>query len=333
MKGRCDSFVVETDVHFPTDINLLFDALRKSIELTEELCTTHGFSSWRQAQYNIRQIKKAYWKTQRSKRSTSKGVEQRVMEAHRNYMEFVEPYLIRVKRSLCELKMQLLSVLDLVKMEEIETFVRHAEHQIDQIKRRVLLGESIPHNEKVFSLFEPHTEWICKGKLGMPVELGVRVCIMEDRDQFILHHRVMNKETDEKIALLMVQETKARYPDFSSVSYDRGFYSSNNRECLAEELTSFALPKKGKLSATDKIIQSSDDYLEARYKHAAVESAINALDVHGLDRCLDHGLKGFKRYVALAIVARNIQRVGAIIHNRDQRLFLLREQRKKKKAA
>jgi hypothetical protein len=303
------------------------------MELTEELCMAYGISGWRQAQYNIRQIKNTYWKVYRAKRITSKDAEQRIKEAHSYYVKRVEFYLNRVKESLCELSRQLLSLEDMVRMEEIERFICHAERQIDQIKRRVLMGEKIPHNEKVFSLFEPHTEWICKGKLGTPVELGVRVCIMEDRDQFILYHRTMSKETDEKITLLMTQETKKRYPNFESVSYDRGFYSGQNRESLAQELTSFALPKRGKLSANDKIIQSSDAYLEARYKHAAVESAINALDVHGLDRCSDHGIKGLKRYVALAIVARNIQRLGAIIHRRDQRLFLLREHRKKEKAA
>ena len=55
----------------------------------------------------------------------------------------------------------------------IECFITHAERQIDQIHRRVILGEKIPHGEKVFSIFEEHTEWISKGKAGVPVELEV----------------------------------------------------------------------------------------------------------------------------------------------------------------
>ncbi len=47
--------------------------------------------------------------------------------------------------------------------------------------------------------------------------------------------------------------------------------------------------------------------------HSAVESAINALEVHGLDLCRDHGIVGFKRYVAWAVVARNIHRIGALL--------------------
>ena len=71
------------------------------------------------------------------------------------------------------------------------------------------------------------------------------------------------------------------------------------------------LPQKGRLSAEEAAFESSDLFLRARHQHAAVESAINALEVHGLDRCPDQGLDGFKHYVALAILARNIQQLGA----------------------
>lgn len=57
--------------------------------------------------------------------------------------------------------------------------------QIDQIRRRVLEGESIPHEDKVFSMFQAHTEWISQGKVGVPVALGVKVCVIEDQHRFI----------------------------------------------------------------------------------------------------------------------------------------------------
>ena len=65
-------------------------------------------------------------------------------------------------------------------LSALDGYMAHVERQIDQIRRRVLQGEVIPHHEKVFSIFEPHTEWIVKGKVGVPVELGLRVCILED---------------------------------------------------------------------------------------------------------------------------------------------------------
>ncbi len=88
-----------------------------------------------------------------------------------------------------------------------------------------------------------------------------------------------------------------------------------------------ALRRKGKLSEASKAIESSEEFKKAQAKHSAVESGINALEVHGLDRCPDHGLEGFQRYVALAIVARNIQRIGAILRNQE----IKREERKKRK--
>jgi len=78
------------------------------------------------------------------------------------------------------------------------------------------------------------------------------------------------------------------------------------------------LPRKGKLSAINKEIENSEEFKEARRKHSAVESSINALENHGLDRCRDHGLHGFKRYVGLAVLARNIQIIG---YNFQQREF------------
>ncbi len=216
---------------------------------------------------------------------------------------------------------------------EIDEYIKHGNRQIDQIRCRVLCGEVIPNEEKVFSLFKPHTEWIYKGKLGVPVELGVRVCIAEDRDQFILHHKIMWKETDERLTVPMVKEVKERFPNLYSVSYDRGFYSKDNRDQLNELLDSHALPKKGKVSKNDREIQSEESYIYAKKKHSAVESAINALNVHGLDCCPDHGKTGFARYVALAVVARNVQHIGAILQKKERRLLVLREKRQKLKAA
>jgi IS5 family transposase len=69
LKGRCDSFVVETDVHFPTDINLLHDAIRKTIECSAQISDKLSLKGWRQSKYNLRQFKKLYRKIQQLKRS------------------------------------------------------------------------------------------------------------------------------------------------------------------------------------------------------------------------------------------------------------------------
>ena len=87
------------------------------------------------------------------------------------------------------------------------------------------------------------------------------------------------------------------------------------------------LPKKGKLSVKDQAREYAEEFKQAKKKHSAVESAINALQVHGLSLCRDHGIDGFERYTALAVLSRNIQKLGAI--KRDmERDRLAKEQKK-----
>ena len=319
LSGRCDSFVVKTDVHFPTDINLLFDAVRKTIEECVQLCELHDITGWRQGQHNIKTFKRQYRIIQKQKHSTSKdetkrlAYEEIVKKSHESYINQAEAFIKRARNTRQLVLTQSTELV--ISVRDLDGYISHAERQIDQIRRRVLQGETIPHEEKVFSIYQPHTEWISKGKAGVPVELGLRVCVLEDRNGFILHHRVMENETDDKVAVTMVAQAKERFPRLTLCSFDKGFHSPQNQIDLKTELTTVVLPKKGRLSGVDKERESAPEFVEARQQHSAVESAINALGVHGLDMCRDHGINGFKRYAALAVLARNIQRLGAIVRS------------------
>ena len=141
--------------------------------------------------------------------------------------------------------------------------------------------------------------------------------MFKDQYGFILHHRVLEQQTDDKVAVAMAQEAKDRFENLAGCSFDTGFYSPENQRQLADILDYVVLPKKGRLSVKDKQIQQSQEFVESRRKHSAVESCINALENHGLDRCLDHGLDGFKRYVALSVLARNIQILGHLIQQKE----------------
>ncbi|MEA3242971.1 MAG: hypothetical protein U9Q19_05955, partial [Pseudomonadota bacterium] len=215
LNARCDSFVVETDVHFPTDINLLLDAIRKVIDTAVGLADQNDLPGWRQSAYHQRQFKKQYRKVQRLKHSTSRNEKKRelkaqeIRDAHRVYLDMAEGHLARAE--LTRLESPANCLITVILLQELEGFTAHARRQIDQIERRVIQGERIPHEEKCFSIFEPHTEWISKGKAGIPVELGLRVCVVEDSDRFILHHQVMEKTTDDKVAVAMVDETQQRF--------------------------------------------------------------------------------------------------------------------------
>lgn len=323
LAARCDSFVVETHVHYPTDINLLWDAMRKSITLTADYASRVGLDGWRQSGYNCRQVKKAYRKAQQMKRSSSRDVIQKerrhkqIIQAHWDYVELARKFIHKSQATLA------IPVADMglpaaAMVLEIQAYIHHAQRQIEQIERRVIDGEVIGHDEKVFSLFQPHTEWISKGKAGVAVELGLKVCIVEQTDGYLLHHQVMERQTDNEIAVDLIAQTQARYPNLRVCSFNKGFHSPENQVELRKKLDHVVLPKKGRCNKTERDRQDSEVFKTGRRRHSAVASGINALEVHGLDRCLDHGLKGFKRYVALAVVARNIQKLGADLQKKAQ---------------
>ena len=336
LKGSCDSFPLETNVHYPTDISLLWDAIRKIITLTMQVCNNFNISDWRQGKLNLRKVKAGFRRVQQAKRSTSKNEtvkaekDQLVINAHTVYINLAQGYMDKVRQTLKKLPPS--DITSHCKALQIEEYFNDAELLIDQIKRRVMNGETIPQNEKIFSIFERHTEWISKGKAGVPVELGLKVCIVKDQYGFLLHHRVMENETDDKIAVSIVEETRQRFSSFKSCSFDKGFHSKSNQEKLGKILDHVILPRKGKLSEAARKIEGAETFKEARRKHSAVESSINALENHGLDRCPDLGLHGFKRYTALAVVARNIQIIGDRLQQKELKK-LQRQGRKQQLAA
>jgi transposase, IS5 family len=311
---------------------LLWDAIRKVITLIAMECFALGITEWRQSDYILRKIKKAFNLARRLKRSNAKNEErkakqeERIVQAHLQYVNLVGSYVERAKFSIGFLKQSGMGNVGQIMM--IENFIMHAERQIDQIIRRVIKGEKIPHSEKVFSVFEEPTEWISKGKAGVPQELGLKVCVLEDQHGFILHHHVMVDQTDDQIAVAMVADTQKKYNGLTSCRFDKGFHSPQNQQNLKPLLDQVVLPRKGRLSKKAQQIENSEDFIHARRKHAAVESAINALENHGLDRCPDHGLHGFKRYVGLAVLSRNIQKLGATL----QKQTIKKTQRRKEAA-
>jgi len=331
--GRCDSFVVETNVHYPTDINLLFDAVRKMIQLAALISQAQGQTSWRQYEYNIRSFKKLFRRAQQLKRSTSKDKQKKaireelIINAHKIYVEAAQEYIQKTIWTLDNIASN--DLLNLARAQALEGFISHAKRQIDQIQRRVVLGEKIPHHEKVFSIFQPHTEWISKGKAGIPQELGLRVCILEDQSGLMLHHKVMEKETDDKIAVSMIESTLKKFPGFKGCSFDKGFYTPSNKKQLKNMLETLVLPKKGKRNKAEQKEETAKEFIRRKREHSAVESAINGLENHGLDRCLDHGIQGFKRYVSLAVLSRNLQIIGHDIQQKK----LKQLQRSQRKAA
>lgn len=317
---QADSSVAKTDVCYPTDINLLLVAVIKVITLVAKECATTGVLGWRKSKSNIDQLRKAFYGVQNMKRSTSKKADiiakrdELIKEAYRNYINLAKAFIDKALKSNLSLSGQEGS--NIASLLIMDVFIVHANRQIDQIERRIFKGEKIPHAEKVFSLFEDHTEWISKGKAGVPQELGLRVSIVKDQHGFILYHYVMEKQTDDQVTVLLVEEAKKRFANIASCSFDKGYYTPDNKKELATILPRVYLPKKGKLSKEEKEIEHSKEFKEARKKHSSVESSIHALQHGGFGFCPDHGIEGFKRYIALSVLSRNIQTLGTIIQKK-----------------
>ena len=309
LRGRCDSFVVETDVHYPTDVSLLWDAMRCLLRETGRASGEHAVGGWRQWRYLTREVRSLFNRVRSTRRA-------------KRHPERVEAYLARC-RGLVERAVDTLDALrnpgvDAVTCDSIEGYVAHALRQIDQVERRLVRGETIPHEEKVFSIFEEHTRWVSKGKAGTPVELGVPVALIEDQYQFILHHEILWQGADVDVAVPLVQKAQARYPALRACSFDRGFHSPDNRVGLDALLDLNALPKKGRLSNVDREREEEASFAAARRVHPAIESAINGLEHRGLDRVRHRGVDGFARAVALSVLATNLHRIGLILQKRER---------------
>ncbi len=153
LKGSCDSFPVETDVHFPTDINLLLDALRKIIFLIMTLCKLHGITVWRKGMFNFKKIKRLFTQISRMKHSSSKNKEKRkereqlIIKTHKLYLELAQAIVDKAEEALITISSTDTDILTKLKIDEIYGYIAHAERQIDQIRRRVVKGETIAHHE------------------------------------------------------------------------------------------------------------------------------------------------------------------------------------------
>lgn len=330
LQASADSFVVETNVHFPTDIGLLFDSMRKAIGLSAKLCKEMNIKGFRQWKHNIKSLKRLMRIIHKIKRSRSKTREIKLKETHRNYLKEINSFIQKIATIIEYLRSEQKSYwISEIHCQKIYKYLEYAEKQIDLIERRVFNDEKIPHPEKIFSIFEPHTRWISKGKVGVPVEFGLPVTIIKDQFGFILDHEVMETTSDVDIAVPLTKRTKEKFNALSSCSYDKGYYSPSNREELNKIIDLPVMPKKGRLNLEDKQIQNSKEFIKLRKKHSAVESAINGLEHSGLDKCPDHGIDGFKRYVSLSILARNLQTIGKLIQEKE----LKKKKRKKIKKA
>jgi IS5 family transposase len=302
---KTDSFAAETNIHFPTDLNLLYDSLRKGIETVGHLCKQDKtIKGWRKHKSIISDIKSLF-------RIASHKVFKGRNETEK--IQSVKDYLGRarfINKRLMAVKSAGGSVTTLMALQQ---YIDYIAKFINQVERRLLKGEVIPADEKIFSIFEPHTEWISKGKLNKKVELGHLVLITTDQHSFIVDYKVMERQKDAQQVNDLANRIKTKFSNavVSSHSFDKGFWSKENFAILEQqEIATAVLPKRGRHTKEDTKRESDPGYKLLRRKHSAVESNINMLEHHGLNRCPDKGLKQYKNYVGLSVLAYNLHQLG-----------------------
>jgi transposase, IS5 family len=305
---KTDSFVVETNIHFPTDLNLLNDSVRKGLNRIIVLIAQKEISSegWRKIKSTIKGFKVLL-------RSTSWAVFKGKKDEYKK--EMVKLYLSAAK----EIEAKLKAALALCKDEELEKYTNYVSLFINQIDRRLLKNETIPTEEKVYSIFEEHTEWISKGKRH--AELGNLMMITTNQNHLIMDYKIMFKEKDAAQVKPLLDRLQVNYPtqSISSISTDKGFWSASNYEsCVQAGIENVVMPKKGKCNKKEYAREHDETFIKLRNKHSAVESNINMLEHHGLNRCMDKGQPHFERFVAVSVLAYNLHLVGKEIIKQQQ---------------
>jgi len=305
---KSDSFVVESNVHFPTDYNLLWDSSRKILNIinwfTDKYPSVEG---WRKSSDWFKSLKNLSRAVGQASASGGKGKEDRLKNTTKRYITKSKSLKVKIEKTKDNLPMN--ELVDAAKAMELDRFIELLNKHIGLVERRLIKGEEIPHEEKLFSIFEEYTEWITKGKSRPNVELGKKLSITTDQYGLIIDYYIMENESDSEIVLSTADRVLSKY-NIKSWSFDKGYWHKNNKWLLATEIEEVIMPKKGKRNLQETEEEHNPEFKKLRNKHSAIESNINELEHSGLDRCPDRGYHGFQRYIGIGIVAYNLQRIG-----------------------
>ena len=318
---RADSFVMQTNIHYPSESSLIDDGIRKIIELASLLAKQHGLSGWRQQAHLRTGVKSRAREIARIASRQGAKYKQRLKSAYEKLLKLAGKIIARA-RDLCEE----LSSFDLwtrLCLVELATFIQRSEHVMDTAQRRVIDGESVPNEDKLFSIFEPHTQLYKRGKAGEPLQFGRLVLVYEDAAGFLTHHHLLPRDAADRD--VVVEQTRIVQERLNGrikrASFDRGFHSPENQTALAEIIAHPCLPKPGAKQSAAQQANATLQFRQARQSHPGIESAIGALQSgNGLQRCRDKSELGFERYLALGILGRNLHVLGRLVIARKDAL-------------
>jgi IS5 family transposase len=325
-KLRVDTTVVQTDIHHPTDNTLLWDVVRVVTRLVRrlakamELRRIKGFRdrtrSARRRMYEIQRMTTRQRNEQQSGTYRDLiGIAEEVVESARTAIEKTSK--TRSKDMLAEIAVGELR-------KEIKHFCDLADRVIDQARRRVLDGEQVPAAEKIYSIFEPHTDLIKRGKVRTPIEFGHKVFLAESAQGLITHYEVLKGNPSDEVhvapSLQRHKEAFGRTPEL--YSSDRGFFSEQNlASCQQDGVKVVCIPQRGgKKSPERQAYEKSADFKQGQRFRAGIEGRISVLfRGRGMKRCLAEGNERFELWVAAAVLANNLMNIAALLTKRSPR--------------
>jgi transposase, IS5 family len=313
---RADSFVTETDIHYPTESSLIWDGVRKIIPLCVALTAELGVGGWRQHQHLQKRIKQAVRLISQISASKSPRVKARLPAAYEELLERTRQILKRANSLVIRGENELFSLKAMGLAKQLGHWISLVEQVCDTAQRRVLLKEQVPNADKLFSLFETHTQLYRRGKAGETNQFGRLVLVFEDAAGFISHYYLMDRNAQD--ADVIVEQTrqaqKLHGGEIERASFDRGFHTLENAEELAKILRHPCLPPRHPQQFAEQTANASVEFHRSRRRHPGIESAIGALQAgNGLKRCRDHSELGLARYLGLAVLGRNLHVLGKLL--------------------
>ena len=315
-KLRIDTTVVQTDVHYPTDSTLLWDAVRVLTRLLGRLGRLlgrriKGFRNRTRAARRRMQALQRMSATQRLGQQTNKyreliGIAEEVVACARAALK--GPRNAWRKSLFGELAIAGLC-------DEIARFCGLADRVIDQARRRVIGGEQVPNTEKIYSIFEPHTDLIKRGKVRTPVEFGHKVLLAESARGLITQYQVLegNPPDEQHVGRSLERHKNSfgRAPELYGA--DRGFFSEQNLTlCKHGGVKVVCIPQSGgKRAPQREAYEKAPAFKQGQRFRAGIEGRISVLfRGRGMKRCLAEGIERFELLVGAAVLANNLMNIA-----------------------
>ena len=302
-KLRLDTTVYETNIHYPTDSSLLWDSFRALARLLQQiqqelpqLALKHRF--------HVNKVKKLSLFITRNSSSKNKSKKRKVESTYRKLVARVS--------WIAEVAGEALTILQQAgyEAELLAHYLPIVEQIINQAEQRVFQGIKLAANEKVYSLFEEHTELLKRGKAGKPIEFGHKVLIAQTGEKFIHHYDVFPKRQEDKE--LLAPTLKAHKQLFGIgpevLATDKGFYENMKQLLkLEENITTVSICKKGRRNQAEYDRESSEEFKAGQRFRAGCEGSISVLKrAFKLGRCLFKGFKNYAASVGCAVFCHNL---------------------------